>query len=821
MAANDKITIKFVPEGDKRLIKAFEGLAKGQRKFNQENKKGSNSLKKYRKNQMRVTKGNQALGGSFAVVRSKMLLFNFAMALGVRQVIGFVKEASKVDSMSRAFNTLAGATENSQVALSKLKSATNDTMSEFDLFQQANNAMILGVSKNSDEMAEMFDIAQRLGRALGRDTKSSVESLITGIGRQSRLMLDNIGIIVKADEAYGKYAKKLGTTADKLTDAQKKQAFLSATMESARKKVASLGEETLSTEDKIAQMDTAISEAANHLGELATPIFLGFAGVISDIAKGVQLIGTTELERLIIKLEEVGASDDLIKGLKVDALNEELVGLNSTLESMIGENAFKEMGGDIQLAQKVMQGMVDKAKENIKLGHKDIAYLKESGTLTEERASKMRQFIKQDEFRIKQSNDVLAIIRKILAVETLLAQKNKQKISGEGDDGSKNENIQAESKFTDDLVKAKGRLLALNQVAFEGTARELDYVKLKVEHTKAQTKIDAKNLSLKEKMIGANEQDQAVIQSIIDINKKAKTQLDENFASETNAINLKHDLIDALKLQHTQDVTNFALQDGFISIAEKKEIAEMKLIELGHAKHNAELAGGEQVLAINTQIAKVKADLINIERSATEQTLAGIGAVTSATTNAISAYEANANAYDNAEKKKELANAKTQRQKDAIEEKYAKKAEDRAKKLQKWKIATAISNVALGITQTWRDPQLPTWAKVIATAAQATAGAAQIATIQGQKFEQGGMVGGRRHSQGGTMIEAEQGEFVMSRNAVNAVGIEAMNRINAGGGAGSVVVNVSGNVMSQDFIEDEAIPMIKEAIRRGADIGVS
>ena len=41
------------------------------------------------------------------------------------------------------------------------------------------------------------------------------------------------------------------------------------------------------------------------------------------------------------------------------------------------------------------------------------------------------------------------------------------------------------------------------------------------------------------------------------------------------------------------------------------------------------------------------------------------------------------------------------------------------------------------------------------------------------------------------------------------------------GGGGSVVVNFSGNVMSQDFIEDEAIPMIKEAIRRGADIGVA
>jgi len=37
----------------------------------------------------------------------------------------------------------------------------------------------------------------------------------------------------------------------------------------------------------------------------------------------------------------------------------------------------------------------------------------------------------------------------------------------------------------------------------------------------------------------------------------------------------------------------------------------------------------------------------------------------------------------------------------------------------------------------------------------------------------------------------------------------------------TVNINFSGNVLSQDFIENEAIPQIKEAIRRGADIGVA
>ena len=101
-------------------------------------------------------------------------------------------------------------------------------------------------------------------------------------------------------------------------------------------------------------------------------------------------------------------------------------------------------------------------------------------------------------------------------------------------------------------------------------------------------------------------------------------------------------------------------------------------------------------------------------------------------------------------------------------------------------------------------------------------GLAQAAATKtaADKMEQGGLIGGRRHSQGGTMIEAEQGEFVMSRSAVQSVGIENLNRMNQGGGGGSVTVNVSGNVLSQDFVEGELAENIKEAIRRGTDFGI-
>lgn len=71
--------------------------------------------------------------------------------------------------------------------------------------------------------------------------------------------------------------------------------------------------------------------------------------------------------------------------------------------------------------------------------------------------------------------------------------------------------------------------------------------------------------------------------------------------------------------------------------------------------------------------------------------------------------------------------------------------------------------------------------EAIAMAAQT---ATQVAQIQAQKFRFGGNVGGKSHSQGGTMIEAERGEAVIMKEAVNPVTAPILSAINtAYGGA--------------------------------------
>ena len=99
-------------------------------------------------------------------------------------------------------------------------------------------------------------------------------------------------------------------------------------------------------------------------------------------------------------------------------------------------------------------------------------------------------------------------------------------------------------------------------------------------------------------------------------------------------------------------------------------------------------------------------------------------------------------------------------------------------------------------------------------------GAVQLNAIKSTKppkFQRGGLIGGQLHSQGGTMIEAERGEFILNRDAVNRIGVSGLNAINQGGGA--VNVNISAPLLD-DTIVDSIIPKIKEAVRRGSDMGV-
>ena len=727
MSQVEQFTIKFDASGDKKLLAKLNALSHAMAKFGnaektvqvRSTKLNSTTLKltaqltaqgktwkslgvnvsvvskAFRGNQVAIEKlkraykkqtvTNRVLGGSFAVLRSKMLLFQFAMAMGIRQVAIFTKEAAKVESMKRGFDTLTGVTGNSSKALEKLKEATNGTMSEFDLFQQANNAMILGVTKNSDEMAEMFDIAQRLGRALGRDTRTSVESLITGIGRQSRLMLDNIGIITKVEEANEAYARSLNKNVSQLTDSEKKQAFLNATMEAAREKVALLGEETGSSQDQLDAFGAAMDNLSVNIGKGLGTAFLPLINAMTKFSA-------------VLNAERVRAYAAVITTTLVVALGVYIANLKRAFiwQTRLGWGALASAAGVLATETLILSGFFEDASDNIDLTAqktKNLAdnliklslaeLIHQQSVMNAVITASFNPYEKQLEL-IQQYIDILkngfSSIEDYIDKQTVLSDLFKKTPEGQ------KQLIESQIKMTESMIATTG----------------------------ATPELIAVLAMLEEKLLGVNE--------------KMGNEGLESFDKLVNAIGNVGNAYDKLKMQ---------------------QINQAKQAELDSVKG------------------------IRNERVRTKKL-------------------------------------------EEIEAKYAEKTRKHKEKMKKVKVMEAISNTALGITAAWDEP-FPL--NVMLAGLIAASGAMQIKAIKAQKYQYGGIVGGNRHSQGGTMIEAEQGEFVMSRDAVEAVGIENLNRMNTGlGGGGGASIVINNPILGKDTIEDEIVPQIKEALRRGGSI---
>ena len=96
MATENSVTIKFKASGDKQLKQAINAINNAVK--NLEGKTG-----KLGDVNNRLRNRNRGLSNSFATLRSHMLLYSFAMSLGIRQLLKFVDSSAKVKSMERAF----------------------------------------------------------------------------------------------------------------------------------------------------------------------------------------------------------------------------------------------------------------------------------------------------------------------------------------------------------------------------------------------------------------------------------------------------------------------------------------------------------------------------------------------------------------------------------------------------------------------------------------------------------------------------------------------------------------------------------------------
>lgn len=173
-----------------------------------------------------------------------------------------------VKRLAESFESLqAGVGNVADETLKLTRVATKGLISDLVIMRQANQAVLLGIGGTSKEFANLAKSALILGRAVSRGPAAALEDLTLGIGRQSRLILDNLGIIVKVGEANEAYANKLGISADALSATQQKTAFYEGTLKAIRIKVGQLGEAELDAADQLTIFKTTLSNTTDVMAE--------------------------------------------------------------------------------------------------------------------------------------------------------------------------------------------------------------------------------------------------------------------------------------------------------------------------------------------------------------------------------------------------------------------------------------------------------------------------------------------------------------------------------------------------------------------------
>jgi phage-related minor tail protein len=200
-----------------------------------------------------------------------------------------VKAATELESVKKSFDNLAAANnQSSQSILDSLQKASAGTVSEYDLILSANRAMTLGVATNTDQFTALMEIARDRARVMGLTTTQAFDNIVTGIGRGSPLILDNLGLIINQTEVNEKYAQSLGKTASELTEAEKQQALLNAVLEQGNATIDENAKSNLTTSESMQALKVSISDTSAAIGSVLLPVIKSILEAVKPVIDSVK-----------------------------------------------------------------------------------------------------------------------------------------------------------------------------------------------------------------------------------------------------------------------------------------------------------------------------------------------------------------------------------------------------------------------------------------------------------------------------------------------------------------------------------------------------
>lgn len=162
---------------------------------------------------------------------------------------GGLEMAEQADGVTRAFNNL-----NQEGLLDNLRKATKGTVNDVQLMTAAVQANDFRIPL--EDLGKYLEFAQLKAQQTGQSVDYMTNSIVTGLGRKSPLILDNLGI------SAAEISEKTKQTGD----------FMKAVAEIVDTQLAAAGETYISAADRAAQKTVELQNAQKALGDEILPL---------------------------------------------------------------------------------------------------------------------------------------------------------------------------------------------------------------------------------------------------------------------------------------------------------------------------------------------------------------------------------------------------------------------------------------------------------------------------------------------------------------------------------------------------------------------
>lgn len=304
MATGDtEVRIILDAQGNPSIVKVNKSLDKQNKSLDKNTKKKKQGETQSKRNQaveksmyqttLNSTKGfskqARAMGGSSGLVAAYATLA--ANVFAATAAFGALQRAAQFEQLKKGLTELG---HQSGRTLSIMASGLRDVTGGAISMEEAMRAAALGVSGGfgGEQLEGLAKIAKGASITLGRSLPDAFDRLTRGAIKLEPEILDELGIMVRLDDAVDNYATSIGKTGAQLTQMERRQAFMNEILTQGESKFGEIADAI--EPDAYSRLAATFGDLTNSIFSfINTDIIFGFAGlndVVTFLADNVLVL---------------------------------------------------------------------------------------------------------------------------------------------------------------------------------------------------------------------------------------------------------------------------------------------------------------------------------------------------------------------------------------------------------------------------------------------------------------------------------------------------------------------------------------------------